>query len=183
MENLWTKSGNAVEAWTRKIICAVCRAPNAADQLRCRAFSRDASLAATHRSCDILRRVLTGQSAPSRPPNVNVHRYEEHIAGRTYLHRSLCRHATRWRAQIARLPGMPTALMPFYGPTPEEAARELSRWLALVYNGTPNNENTAVLALSPSFDGRRRPRSLAATTPCPLHRDRRHDFQSRRAAA
>jgi hypothetical protein len=25
--------------------------------------------------------------------------------------------------------------MPFYGPTPEEAAQELSRWLALVYNG------------------------------------------------
>lgn len=27
-------------------------------------------------------------------------------------------------------------MMPFYGPTPEEAAQELSRWLALVYNGT-----------------------------------------------
>ena len=26
--------------------------------------------------------------------------------------------------------------MPFYGATPEEAALELSRWLALVYNGT-----------------------------------------------
>jgi hypothetical protein len=31
---------------------------------------------------------------------------------------------------------MPTAMMPFYGSTPEEAARELSRWLSLVYNGT-----------------------------------------------
>jgi len=43
---------------------------------------------------------------------------------------------SRWRAQIARLPGMPTSMMPFYGTTPEEAATQLSRWLALVYNGT-----------------------------------------------
>ena len=67
--------------------------------------------------------------------NVNVHRYEEHIAGRTYLIEVRPITESRWRAQIARLPGMPTALMPFYGPTPEEAARELSRWLLLVYNG------------------------------------------------
>lgn len=67
---------------------------------------------------------------------MNVHRYEEHIAGRTYLIEVLPVSQTRWRAQIARLPGMPTALMPFYGPTPEEAAQELSKWLALVYKGT-----------------------------------------------
>ena len=36
------------------------------------------------------------------------------------------------RAQIARRPGMPTSLMPFYGKTPDEAARELSKWLSLV---------------------------------------------------
>lgn len=67
---------------------------------------------------------------------MNVHRYEEHIAGRTYLIEVLPVSDTRWRAQIARLPGMPTALMPFYGPTPEDAARELSKWLTLVYKGT-----------------------------------------------
>jgi len=39
----------------------------------------------------------------------------------------------RWRAQIRRTPGVPTALMPFYGPTPDEAARRLSRWLALAH--------------------------------------------------
>lgn len=66
---------------------------------------------------------------------MNVHRYEEHIAGRTYLIEVRPITESRWSAQIARLPGMPTALMPFYGPTPEDAARELSRWLALVYNG------------------------------------------------
>ena len=66
---------------------------------------------------------------------MNVHRYEQQIAGRTLFIEVCAVSATEWRAQIARLPGMPTALMPFYGPTPEDAARELSRWLALVYNG------------------------------------------------
>ena len=64
------------------------------------------------------------------------HRYEQHIAGRTYHIDVLPISQSRWRAEIARLPGMPTSLMPFYGTTPEEAAAELSRWLALVYNGT-----------------------------------------------
>ena len=66
---------------------------------------------------------------------MNVHHYEESIAGRTYFIEVRAVTETRWRAQIARRPGMPTALMPFYGPTPEDAARELSRWLTLVYNG------------------------------------------------
>lgn len=65
-----------------------------------------------------------------------THRYEEHIAGRTYEIEVRAVSQSRWRAQIARQPGMPTSLMPFYGPTPEEAAQELRRWLALVYNGT-----------------------------------------------
>jgi hypothetical protein len=66
---------------------------------------------------------------------VNVHRYEEHIAGRRYLIEVSAVSQTRWRAQIARLPGMPTALMPFYGQTPEEAAGELRQWLVLLYKG------------------------------------------------
>jgi hypothetical protein len=66
---------------------------------------------------------------------VNQHRYEEHIAGRTYLIEVSPVSQTRWRAQIARLPGMPTALMPFYGQTPEEAAAELREWLLLLYKG------------------------------------------------
>ena len=65
-----------------------------------------------------------------------THRFEEHIAGRTYQIEVCAISQTRWRAQIARLPGMPTALMPFYGATPEAAAHELSRWLTLVYKGS-----------------------------------------------
>lgn len=70
------------------------------------------------------------------PPDIVTHRYEKHIAGRTYHIEVQAVSQSRWRAQIARLPGMPTSMMPFYGTTPEEAATQLSRWLALVYNGT-----------------------------------------------
>jgi hypothetical protein len=28
---------------------------------------------------------------------------------------------------------MPTAMMPFYGPTPDEAARQLRQWLTLAH--------------------------------------------------
>ena len=66
-------------------------------------------------------------------PNVTtIHRYEEQIAGRTYHIEVSAVTASRWRAQIARRPGMPTSLMPFYGQTPDEAAGELSKWLSLV---------------------------------------------------
>ena len=72
--------------------------------------------------------------------NATIHRYEELIAGRTYLIEVSEVSAARWRAQIARRPGMPTSMMPFYGQTPEEAARELSKWLSLV--STPAIGNT-----------------------------------------
>ena len=71
---------------------------------------------------------------------VTVHRYEEEIAGRLYLIEVSPVTASRWRAQIARRPGMPTSLMPFYGQTPEEAARELSKWLSIV--SVPATANT-----------------------------------------
>jgi len=59
-----------------------------------------------------------------------IHRFEETIGGRTYeIEVTLV--SNRWRAQIRRTPGMPTALMPFYGQTPDEAARQLSKWLTL----------------------------------------------------
>ncbi|MBM3778969.1 MAG: hypothetical protein FJW23_12180 [Acidimicrobiia bacterium] len=64
-----------------------------------------------------------------------MHRFEEVIGGRAFQIEvtPASTDCTRWRAQIRRAPGMPTALMPFYGQTPDEAARELSRWLALAY--------------------------------------------------
>ena len=71
---------------------------------------------------------------------MRIHRYEEQIAGRTYLIEVSPVDATRWRAQIARRPGMPTSMMPFYGQTPDEAAQQLSKWLSIV--AAPATANT-----------------------------------------
>jgi hypothetical protein len=62
-----------------------------------------------------------------------VHRYEESIAGRPYLIEVAAVSQDRWRAHIVRIPGVPTALMPFYGSTPTEAARLLCDWLTRAY--------------------------------------------------
>ena len=58
-----------------------------------------------------------------------VYRFQESIGGRAYLIEVASVADDRWRAYIVRLPGLPTALMPFYGPTPDEAAGHLREWL------------------------------------------------------
>jgi hypothetical protein len=63
---------------------------------------------------------------------VTVHRFHETIGGRAY-HIEVTPVSNRWRAQIARTPGLPTAMMPFYGSTPSEAAQLLARWLTLAH--------------------------------------------------
>ena len=63
---------------------------------------------------------------------MTVHRFEETIGGRAY-HIEVTPVSNRWRAQLSRGPGMPTAMMPFYGQTPDEAARLLTQWLALAH--------------------------------------------------
>ena len=70
-----------------------------------------------------------------------VHRYEESIAGRDYLIEVSLVSKDRWRAYIVRVPGVPTALMPFYGRTPREAAQQLSDWLTRAH-GAANPAGT-----------------------------------------
>ena len=71
----------------------------------------------------------TSRSFSSITTVAAVHRFAESIAGRDYLIEVSAVSKDRWRACIVRRPGVPTALMPFYGTTPDEAARELSAWL------------------------------------------------------
>jgi hypothetical protein len=78
---------------------------------------------------------------PVRKKGVIVHCFEEIIGGRTYQI-EVTPVSNRWRAQIRRVPGMPTALMPFYGQTPDEAARQLSQWLTLA-NGRSHTPGAA----------------------------------------
>jgi hypothetical protein len=59
-----------------------------------------------------------------------VYRFQELIAGHPYLIEVESVTIDRWRACIVRIPGVPTALMPFYGTTPTEAAGLLRQWLA-----------------------------------------------------
>ena len=58
-----------------------------------------------------------------------VHHFDEVIAGQAYHIEVAPVSGNRWRAYIVRIPGMPTALMPFYGTTPREAAEQLRTWL------------------------------------------------------
>ena len=60
---------------------------------------------------------------------LRVHRFSEIIGGRTF-HIEVSRVGRdRWRANIVRMPGIPAALMPFYGATPDDAAKHLAEWL------------------------------------------------------
>jgi hypothetical protein len=61
-----------------------------------------------------------------------VHRFDKTIGGRAYQI-EVTPVRDRWRAQLRRLPGMPTAMMPFYGATPDAAACGLADWLALAH--------------------------------------------------
>ena len=69
------------------------------------------------------------QKEPATSVTHDVHRFEHSIAGHPYLIEVAAVSKDRWRAYIVRVPCMPTALMPFYGRTPDEAAQHLSAWL------------------------------------------------------
>ena len=67
---------------------------------------------------------------PSPNSRALVQHITETIEGRTY-HIEVSRiGADRWRAHLVRVPGVPAAMMPFYGSTPEHAAQRLAEWLA-----------------------------------------------------
>jgi len=60
---------------------------------------------------------------------VNAVTFHQTIHGRSYV---IVVHPVvpgRWRAEVSRTPGATTALMPFYGRTPDEAAQQLAGWL------------------------------------------------------
>jgi hypothetical protein len=60
--------------------------------------------------------------------------FNETIKGRPYVIEVHSVGRDRWRAGLARH-GRTTALMPFYGTTPDEAAQQLAGWLTRA-NGT-----------------------------------------------
>ena len=62
---------------------------------------------------------------------MTVLRFEEMINGRFYTIEVKPAQNNRWRAYLVRASGGPTALMPFYGGTPQEAVSGLVTWLSL----------------------------------------------------
>lgn len=66
---------------------------------------------------------------------MTIHRFNETIGGRAYQI-EVMPVSNRWRAQLQRTPGVPTAMMPFYGETPDEAAHHLLEWLTLAHRRT-----------------------------------------------
>ena len=80
--------------------------------------------------------------------NLAVHRFEEFIGGHPYLIEVAAVATDRWRACIVRIPGGPIALMPFYGSTPDEAARQLRQWLTRAYEPLEGGMAKAALHMS-----------------------------------
>ena len=64
---------------------------------------------------------------------VTVHHFEETINGQHYAFEVTPAHGARWRAYLVSTTGGPTALMPFYGGTPQEAVANLVAWLSLAH--------------------------------------------------
>lgn len=67
---------------------------------------------------------------------MNIYHFEHDIAGRLYRI-EVTPVGGRWRAQLRRAAGMATAMMPFYGSTPEEAASHMTDWLTLAHRREP----------------------------------------------
>ncbi len=64
---------------------------------------------------------------------VTAHRFEQTVSGRSYLIEAMLVDQNRWRAYLVSVPGGPTALMPFYGTTAEQAVGRLTDWLTLAH--------------------------------------------------
>jgi hypothetical protein len=58
-----------------------------------------------------------------------LHSQTREINGRVYRI-EVARSGREWRARVVSRYGGTTALMPFYGSTPDEAAQSLARWLS-----------------------------------------------------
>jgi hypothetical protein len=68
-----------------------------------------------------------------------AHRFVQQINGRDYRIEVIQLAAHRWRAQVLNAYGGPTALMPFYDATPDEALQRLADWLARAHRSVTNS--------------------------------------------
>jgi hypothetical protein len=126
VEILWTRGGFPVEKLSAEIYF---RRP--AERME-RTLGRCAKLRAYFRLNGGARRLQWPRSFAHASPisRALVQNITETIDGRTYHIEVSKIGADRWRAHLVRVPGVPAAMMPFYGSTPEHAAQRLAEWLA-----------------------------------------------------
>ena len=79
-----------------------------------------------------------------------THHFQELIAGQKYQIEVAPVSKDRWRAYIVRVPGVPTALMPFYGSTPADAAEQLTQWLTRAHELAAAGAQMLVLEMVPA---------------------------------
>jgi hypothetical protein len=123
VEKLWTARANPVEKLTTKKYLWPDRGGDLTSGGMWTAPSWPASLDPTHRERRIQRSVCFTQHT-----DVTVHCFEEFIGERAFVI-EVTDAGNRWRAQLRRRPGVPTAMMPFYGESPAEAAHRLIDWM------------------------------------------------------
>jgi hypothetical protein len=133
VEILWMDGENPVDEATRKIICAstLRKSPPREVWMRFRTALR---LIAAANGVEFVRFHHSHFFSATSVTHI-VHRFEHSIGGRRFSIEVAAVAKDRWRAYIARVPGVPAALMPFYGRTPDEAAELLSAWLTRAHGG------------------------------------------------
>ena len=67
---------------------------------------------------------------------MDAQRFEHAINDRRYVIEAIPVDPGRWRAFLVSGTGGTTALMPFYGDTPERAVEQLTNWLALIHQAS-----------------------------------------------
>jgi hypothetical protein len=131
VEKLLMFGGFPVERLSAKIFLACARVERFLGVDLCARFRGSLRLIAARNA--VQSESFQNISAPANTVTTSVHRFEESIGGRPYLIEVANVSPDRWRACIVRIPGVPTAMMPFYGRTPDEAAHNLSAWLTRAY--------------------------------------------------
>ena len=124
MEKLWTARANPVEKLTTKKYLWPDRGEDLTSGGMWTASSWRASLDPTRDARRIHHSVLLHPAHT----DVTTHCFEEFIGDRAF-EIEVTDAGNRWRAQLRRRPGVPTAMMPFYGESPAEAAHRLLDWM------------------------------------------------------
>jgi hypothetical protein len=124
VEKLWTARANPVEKLTTKNYLWPDRGEDLTSGGMWTTPSWRVSLDHSCHPRRIERSTLTHPATT----DVTVHCFEEFIGERAFVI-EVTDAGNRWRAQLRRRPGVPTAMMPFYGASPAEAAHRLIDWM------------------------------------------------------